>query len=208
MKHEWRKQEKQLYIPKQNPELIIVPEQKFFMIKGKGNPNNEDFSKRVEALYSLSYAIRMMPKQGHTPEGYFEYTVYPLEGIWDLTEKGRKLDTLDKDELLYTIMIRQPDFVTQEVVDKAFENVRKKKFSPVLDEVLFDTIEDGLSVQMLHIGSYDDEPISFNRMNMYIEENNLEKITLVHREIYLSDVRKVEPSKLKTVLRYKVKRKL
>jgi len=208
MKHEWRKQEKQLYIPKQNPELIIVPEQKFFMIKGKGNPNNEDFSKRVEALYSLSYAIRMMPKQGHTPEGYFEYTVYPLEGIWDLTEKGRKLDTLDKDELLYTIMIRQPDFVTQKVVDTAFENVRKKKSNPLLDEVLFDTIEDGLSVQMLHIGSYDDERTTFNAMNMYIEENNLEKVTLVHREIYLSDARKVEPSKLKTVLRYKVKRKL
>jgi len=208
MKHEWRKQEKQLYIPKQKPELITVPNQKFLMIKGKGNPNNEDFSKRIEVLYSLSYAIRMMPRQGHTPEGYFEYTVYPLEGTWDLTEKGRKLDTLDKDELLYTIMIRQPDFVTKEVVDKAFENVRKKKPSPLLDEVLFDTTEDGLSVQMLHMGSYDDEPISFNAMNMYIEENNLEKVTLVHREIYLSDARKVEPSKLKTVLRYKVKRRL
>jgi len=208
MKHEWRKQEKQLYIPKQKPELITVPVQKFLMIKGKGNPNNEDFSKRIEVLYPLAYAIRMMPRQGHTPEGYFEYTVYPLEGIWDLTEKGRKLDTLDKDELVYTIMIRQPDFVTQEVVDKAFENVIKKNPNPLLDEVLFDTFEDGLSVQMLHIGSYDDERTTFNAMNKYIEENNLEKVTLVHREIYLSDARKVEPAKLKTVLRYRVKKRL
>ncbi|MGI6129496.1 MAG: GyrI-like domain-containing protein [bacterium] len=208
MKHEWRKHEKHLYMPKQIPEMVTVPRQKFIIIKGEGDPNSEDFTKRVEVLYSLAYAIRMMPKQGYTPEGYFEYTVYPLEGIWDLTEEGKKLDILDKDELLYTIMIRQPDFVTIEVVDKALENVRKKKPHPLLDEVRFDTMEDGLSVQILHIGSYDDEEISLNRLNMYIEENNLEKVTLAHREIYLSDPRKVEPAKLKTVLRYMVKSKL
>src|SRR5690554_5569200 len=110
MKHEWRKHEKELYMPKAKPELVTVPKQKFLMIDGQGNPNSEEFAERVGVLYSLSYAIRMMPKQGYTPEGYFEYTVYPLEGIWDLTEKGRKLDTLDKEELVYTIMIRQPDF--------------------------------------------------------------------------------------------------
>lgn len=208
MKHEWRKQEKNLYMPKQRPELITVPEQKFFMIEGKGNPNSEEFSKRIEVLYSLAYAIRMMPKQGYNPKGYFEYTVYPLEGLWDLTEEGRRLDILDKDELLYTIMIRQPDFVTKEIVDRAFESVRKKKPNPLLDEVSFDTIKDGLSVQMLHIGSYDDEPQSFKKMIEFIEENHLEIATLRHREIYLSDARKVEPTKLKTVLRYMVKRRL
>ncbi|CRK83343.1 GyrI-like domain-containing protein [Neobacillus massiliamazoniensis] len=205
MKYEWRKQEKDLYIPKQKPELVTVPEQKFITVKGKGNPNSEEFSKRIEVLFSLAYAIRMMPKQGYTPEGYFEYTVYPLEGLWDLTEEGRKLDTLDKDELLYTIMIRQPDFVTKEIVDRAFEIVRKKKPNPLLDEVSFDTIKDGLSVQILHIGSYDNEPQSFKKMKEFIEENHLEIATLRHREIYLSDARKVEPAKLKTVLRYKVK---
>ena len=206
MKHEWRKHEKQLYIPKEKPELVTVPEQKFFMIKGKGNPNSEDFSKRIEALYSLAYAIRMMPKQGFTPQGYFEYTVYPLEGLWDLTEEGRKLDRLDKDQLLYTIMIRQPEFATQEIVDRAFESTRKKKANPLLDEVTFHTIEDGLSVQILHIGPYDEEPESFNKMKEFIEENDLEIKTLRHREIYLSDARRVEPAKLKTVLRYQVKR--
>lgn len=208
MKYEWRKQEKDLYVPKQKPEIVTVPEQKFFMINGKGNPNNEEFAEKIGVLYSLAYAIRMMPKQGYTPEGYFEYTVYPLEGIWDLTEEGRKLDTLNKDELLYTIMIRQPDFVTKDIADKAFENVRKKKPHPLLNDVTFGTIEDGLSVQMLHVGSYDNEPQSFELMKEFIEKNNLERVFLQHREIYLSDARKVEPEKFKTVLRYMVKSKV
>lgn len=205
MKHEWRKHEKNLYLPKRKPELVTVPKQKFFMIKGKGDPNSEDFQERVQVLYSLSYANRMMPKNGYTPEGYVEYTVYPLEGLWDLTEKGRKANTLLKDELIYTIMIRQPDFVTDEVVERAFEHVRKKKPHPLLDEVIFDSMEDGLSVQMLHIGPYDTEAETFEKMNEFIEENNLEIKTLVHREIYLSDPRRVAPEKLKTVLRYQVR---
>ena len=174
------------------------------MISGKGNPNDHEFSEKIGILYSLAYAVRMMPKQGYTPEGYFEYTVYPLEGIWDLTEEGKESDTLNKDELLYTIMIRQPEFVTQEVVNKAFENVRKKKPHALLDDVTFETMEDGLSVQMMHIGSYDDEPQSFEQMKKFIKENNLEITSLRHREIYLSDARKIEKSKLKTVLRYMV----
>ncbi|MEK4091981.1 GyrI-like domain-containing protein [Viridibacillus sp. FSL H8-0110] len=205
MKYEWRKQEKNLYIPKQKPELVTIPEQKFFLIKGKGNPNEHKFAEKIGVLYSLAYAVRMMPKQGYTPDGYYEYTVYPLEGIWDLTEKGRELDTLNKDELLYTIMIKQPDFVTTEIVERAFENVEKKKPHPFLNDVTFDIFQDGLSVQMLHIGPYDDEPKSFELMNEFIKNNNLERTSLQHREIYLSDFRKVEPAKLKTVLRYKVK---
>jgi len=205
MKHEWKKQEKNLYMPKQKPELITIPEQKFYMIKGEGNPNDEEFSKKVGVLYSLAYAIRMMPKQGYTPEGYFEYTVYPLEGIWDLTEEGKKLDALNKNELLYTIMIRQPDFATEEVVERAFENARKKKPHPLLDDVTFGTFKDALSVQMLHVGSYDNEPQSFEAMKEFTIINNLERASLQHREIYLSDIRKVEPAKLRTVLRYMVK---
>lgn len=207
LKFEWRKHEKNLYLPKGKPELITVPKQRFFMINGKGNPNDEEFSEKIGVLYSLAYAVKMIPKQGYTPEGYYEYTVYPLEGIWDLTEEGKQSDTLNKSELLYTIMIRQPDFVTEEVVHRAFENVRKKKNHPLLDEVTFEEMEDGLSVQMMHIGSYDDEPQSFGEMKNYIKENNLEITTLRHREIYISDVRKTEKSKLKTILRYMVCRK-
>jgi hypothetical protein len=149
----------------------------------------------------------MMPRQGYTPEGYFEYTVYPLEGVWDLTEEGRKADVLDKDQLLYTIMIRQPDFTTEEVAYRALETVQKKKPHPLLDEVTFGTMEDGLAVQMLHIGPYDDEPRTFEVMKDFIENNNLEVATMKHREIYLSDARKTEPANLKTVLRYRVKPK-
>jgi len=205
VKYEWKKEEKEIYLSKQEPTLVNVPKSKYFCIKGKGNPNNEDFAKRVEALYTLSYAVRMMPKNGYTPDGYFEYTVYPLEGLWDLTEEGRKSETLNKDELLYTIMIKQPDFVTEEVVNIAFQIAKKKKNNPLIDEVYFDEIEDGLSVQMLHIGDYDSEVETFNKMKEFIENNNLEIKTLVHREIYLSDPRKTDKNKLKTVLRYRVK---
>lgn len=205
MKHEWRKVEKELYLPKAVPELVTIPKQKFFMVKGKGNPNSDSFAEKISVLYSLAYAVRMMPKQGFTPEGYFEYTVYPLEGVWDMTEKGRKSETFNKNELIYTIMIRQPEFVTTGVAARAFETVRKKKPHPILDEVTFEMLEDGLSVQMLHVGAYDNEPESFKLMNEFIVNHNLEKRSPVHREIYLSDVSKVQPDKLKTVLRYMVK---
>ena len=204
MKHEYKKHEKELYCPKNKAELVTVPKQKFFCIKGKGNPNNQDFSERIAVLYSLAYAVRMMPKSGFTPDGYFEYTVYPLEGLWDLTTEGKKSETLNKDELLYTIMIRQPEFVTKDVVEKAFEIVKKKKPNPLLEEVYFDEIEDGLSVQILHIGSYDNEPVSFNKMKDFIESNELKIKSLVHREIYLSDARRVKEDNLKTILRYTV----
>ena len=128
----------------------------------------------------------------------------PLEGIWDLTEEGRKQEVLNKDELVYTIMIRQPEFVTEEIVMKSMEIVKKKKPHPLLDKVIFETIGDGLSVQMLHIGPYDDEPRTFAIMKEYCQENKLVLKTKVHREIYLSDFRKTKPEKLKTVLRYMV----
>ncbi|WP_459476871.1 GyrI-like domain-containing protein [Clostridium saccharoperbutylacetonicum] len=207
MKYEWKREEKELYLPKEKPILVKVPKAKYFCIKGKGNPNSEDFSNRIGVLYSLSYAVRMMPKNGFIPDGYFEYTVYPLEGLWDLTEEGKKSKIFNKEELLYTIMIKQPDFVNEEVVKKAFEIAIKKKPNLLLEEAYFDEIEDGLAVQILHMGSYDAESESFNKMKDYINENNLIIKSLVHREIYLSDARKVEKDKLKTVLRYRVNKK-
>jgi hypothetical protein len=175
------------------------------MIKGFGNPNNVDFSKRIEVLYSLSYTIKMMPRKGYNIDNYFDYTVYPLEGIWDLSEEGRKQDKLNKDELVYTIMIRQPDFVTQEVFNKAKELVRKK--NNLVDEAIFDTLEEGLCIQMLHIGSFDTESKTFEVMKQFIKDNNLELRQMQHREIYLSDARKADKDKLRTILRYLVRRK-
>lgn len=186
------------------PQLVEIPEFKYFTLKGKGNPNTEAFKECIGVLYSLSYAIRMMPKNGITPDGYFEYTVYPLEGIWDLTEEGRLEETLNKDELVYKLMIRQPDFVTEEVVNIAMEIVKKKKPHLLLEKVEFELIKEGLCVQMLHVGPYDDEPRTFSVMKEFCAENNLEIKTLAHKEIYLSDFRKTEACKLKTVLRYLV----
>jgi hypothetical protein len=202
MKHEWRKKEKAIYLPKTIPELISVPPYKYVTLSGKGHPASTEFSDKIGVLYNISYAIRMMPKSGFTPDGYYEYTVYPLEGLWDLTEEGKRLKTFDKNELMYTIMIRQPDFVTDEIFEMAYKSVKKKKNPNYLDDLRFETIEDGLSVQMMHHGSYDNEPQSFAQMKQYIEDHNLILTTLKHREIYLSDFRKTEPDKLKTVLRY------
>lgn len=203
MKHSWRKEEKEIYLPKAVPTIVDIPEYNYFVVHGEGNPNDQDFARKVEMLYTLSYAIRMMPKNGFTPERYNEYTVYPLEGIWDLTETGRMQDTLNKNELVYDIMIRQPDFVNAEVVKKAFQIVaKKKKEITELHKVSFVKRADEKCLQILHLGPYDDEPESFNKMKNYMSEHHLEQRTFVHKEIYLSDPRKTEPEKMKTVLRY------
>ncbi len=198
MKHEWKKHEKQLYSPKTETQLLTVPKQKYFAIKGVGNPNSEDFAERIAVLYSLAYAVRMMPKSGFTPEGYFEYTVYPLEGVWEAC------DMRNKDSYAYTIMIRQPDFVTSEITEMALQIAKKKKPHSLLDETYFCEIEDGLSVQILHEGDYDDEPFSFEKMLEFMKENGFTRKLDTHREIYLSDARKVERDKLKTILRYTI----
>lgn len=200
MKYEWKKQEKQLYFPKNAPALAEVPAFKFFTLSGTGSPDTAAFQERVEALYTLSYAIRMMPKKGITPEGYFEYTVFPLEGIWD-SAAGEELD---KDKFIYTLMIRQPEFVTEELMIQARDNVKKKL--AFLPEVSFAEICDGLCVQCMHIGSYDDEPGTFTVMEEFCKANGLLRTERQHREIYLSDPRKTAVEKMKTVLRYKVKK--
>jgi len=207
MKHEWRKKEKDLYLPKNKPVEITVPAFKFFMIEGKGNPNDDLFSEYIAVLYSLSYAIRMSSKAGFSPDNFFEYTVYPLEGVWDISDEAKKNYTgvLDKNSLVYNLMIRQPCFVTTEFAQEALERTKKKKPHKLLENVQFKEVEEGRCVQMLHFGSYDDEPESFKKMESFCEESNLIRESKVHREIYLSDARKVSPEKLKTVLRFKVK---
>lgn len=207
MKHEWRKKEKNYYLPKTKPEIVNLEKFKFIQIKGSGNPNSKEFSEKVGVLYSLSYAIKMMPKKDINPEGYFDYVVYPLEGIWDLDEEGRAKEEFDKNNLVYNIMIRQPDFVTKEVFDLAMDMTKKKKPNKYLDEVVFDEIEEGMCVQMMHIGPFDDEYKTFEVMKQYCNDNNLVIKNLAHREIYISDFRKTSQEKLKTVLRYMVEAK-
>lgn len=138
MKYEWKKQARELYLPKRTPEIVTVPSMKFFMLDGMGNPNSEDFADSIGVLYTLSYAVKMMPKKGITPEGYFEYTVFPLEGVWDLAPEARGAEVLDKDSLVYTIMIRQPDFVTEDTVKAALTSAAGKLKSPTKAALFLD----------------------------------------------------------------------
>jgi hypothetical protein len=208
-KHEWRKSEKAVYLPKNEPELIDVPAFQFLTIEGEGSPSSELFSKCIEALYTLAYAIKMTPKKMNPPpEGFSDYTVYPLEGIWDLTEEAKKTfdGAINKDDFVFKLMIRQPDFVDESFFSEMLAFTQAKKPTDMLRKVEFETISDGLSVQMLHIGSYDNEPASFKRMEEFARQEHLVRGSKAHREIYLSDFRKVPAEKLKTVLRFKVRR--
>lgn len=203
-KHEWRKHEKALYVPKQAPIQLEVPAFKYIVMDGVGNPNNKEFSDAVETLYSVSYGIRMLPKKGIIPEGYFEYTVYPLEALWKQIEEK---EVFDKNNLQYRIMMRQPDFVTEDLLAQVLEIVAKKKPLDRLTEVKLECIQDGDCVQALHVGSYDDESATLAKLDEFCKANGMERTSKWHREIYLSDARKTEPEKLKTVLRFQVKNK-
>lgn len=211
MKHEWKKHEKVLYGAKDSPGLVDIPAQNFIMIKGSGNPNDTDFSNRVSALYSLVYAIKMDYKatalKNIISNEIHDFTVYPLEGIWMKKDDNMQLDTtneLIKDNLEYTIMIRQPNFITIEMVQAVLERVKVKKPNPLYEEIFFDMIHDRKCVEILHIGSYDNEPVSFALMDKFVKENGLHRISDWHREIYLNNANRAKTDKLKTILRYRV----
>jgi hypothetical protein len=206
MKHEWKVAEKNLYLPKGNPEQITVPRFNYFSIKGKGNPNDTFFAEYIGVLYSLSYAVKMSPKQGNASTGYFEYSVYPLEGVWDIDEAARENfnGTINKNDLVFNLMIRQPYFVTPQFALEVIEKTKKKKPHILLSEVHFETIDEGKCIQMMHLGSYDNEPESFRIMEGFANQAGLKRKSLIHREIYISDARKTLPEKLKTVLRFQV----
>jgi hypothetical protein len=207
MKQDWKKSEKRFYLPAGKPELVKIPPFGFFTINGKGNPNDPIFGEYISALYGASYAVKMSPKKGIAPAGYYEYSVYPLEGIWDLTDEGKQSfnGTIDKNQLVFKLMIRQPDFVDAAYAELILEESRKKKGKGLLQQVNFEIIEEGECVQMLHNGSFDSEPDSFRQMEMFTKEQSLVRSSMTHREIYLSDARKVSADKLKTVLRFKVR---
>jgi hypothetical protein len=209
MKHEWRKKEKEMYLPPVKPVRIRVPAFRFFTIRGTGNPNDEFFPAYIGVLYALSYAIKMSQKKGTKPTGFYDYTVYPLEGVWDISDEAKRAfsGTIDKDELVFKLMIRQPDFVDEDYALAVIEQVRNARPHELLSLVQYEQIEEGECIQMLHLGSYDDESESFRKMEDFATEENLTRVSKVHREIYLNDARKVAPQKLKTVLRFKVEDK-
>ena len=194
-----------MYSPKDTPSVIDVPAMLFIMVDGTGNPNtSEEYQSAVEMLYGLSYAIKMSKKGGNQPVGYFDFVVPPLEGLWWLSD-GSEAWYKDKDRYCWTSMIRQPEFVDVAVFETAKTELRKKK--PLLDisRARLEALTEGLCVQAMHIGSYDDEPRTNTAIEQFIVGNGFVSDisgTRRHHEIYLNDPSKTASDKLKTIIRH------
>ncbi|MBP3886577.1 MAG: GyrI-like domain-containing protein [Cellulosilyticum sp.] len=208
-KVDYKKRDKVFYQPKTQPMLIEVPEMTFIMIDGKGDPNTcAEYKEACEILYGLSYAIKMSPKSNVHFERYFDYVVPPLEGLWCHEQVMCDGKIENKEDFHWTSMIRQPEFVTEEVFVKAKEILHKKKPKLDLSIARLEKLEEGLCAQIMHIGAYDDEPQTIRKMQEFIKEQGYEEdisATRKHHEIYLGDPRKTAPEKLKTVIRHPIK---
>jgi hypothetical protein len=205
---DYRKEYKELYLPKTVPAIINVPEITFVAVDGKGDPNdkNGEYGKAIELLYAIQYTIKMSKKKQNTPEGYFDYVVPPLEGFWTVENKE---DIKNKSKFIWTSVIRLPDFVNKKVFEWACNEATKNK-NINTEKAKYIKIKEGLCVQCMHIGSFDEEPGTMAIIEKYMEESNLVNDINTerhHHEIYLSDLRKVEKEKLKTVLRIPVRKK-
>ena len=209
MPFDFKKEYKEFYMPKGKPEIVTVPKMNYIAVRGKGNPNEEEgeYKKSIELLYGIAYTIKMSKKGDHKIEGYFDYVVPPLEGFW-WQENVDGIDYSHKENFQWISVIRLPDFVTKADFEWATEEAtRKKKMD--FSKVEFLTLEEGLCVQCMHSGSYDDEPATVAAMDKFIADNgytNDISDTRRHHEIYLSDARKAAPEKLKTVIRHPIKK--
>ena len=209
MPFDFKKEYKEFYMPKGKPEIVTVPKMNYIAVRGKGNPNEDDgdYKKSIELLYGIAYTIKMSKKGDHKIEGYFDYVVPPLEGFW-WQDDVDGIDCSHKENFRWISVIRLPDFVTRSDFEWATEEAtRKKKMD--FSKVEFLTVEEGLCVQCMHTGSYDDEPATVSMMHEFIESQGYAlDITdkRLHHEIYLSDARKVAPEKLKTVIRHPIRK--
>lgn len=210
-KIDYKKAYKDLYQPSVKPSVVEVPEMSFITVEGSGNPNTSaSYQEALEILYGLSFTIKMSKMNGTQPEGYFEYVVPPLEGLWyveDIAFDG--MNVTDKDKFRWISMIRQPEFVTEAVFEKARGTLAKKKPELAVSKAKFIQMTEGLCVQAMHKGAYDDEPETISHMKQFMKENGYEEDfsdTRYHHEIYLSDPRRCAPKNLKTVIRHPVKR--
>ena len=209
MAFDFKKEYKEFYMPKNKPEIVTVPKANYIAVRGKGNPNENDgaYQKAISILYAVAYTLKMSYKTEHKIEGFFEYVVPPLEGFW-WQDNVDGIDYADKAAFNWISVIRLPEFITQKDFEWAVETAsEKKKLDCSSAEFL--TVDEGLCVQIMHIGAFDDEPQTVTLMDEYIAQNGYENdITesRLHHEIYLSDARKVAPEKWKTVIRHPIKR--
>lgn len=205
----FKKEYKEFYMPKNKPEIVTVPQANYIAVRGKGNPNEIDgaYQKAISILYAVAYTLKMSYKTEHKIEGFFEYVVPPLEGFW-WQDNVDGIDYADKAAFNWISVIRLPEFITKKDFEWAVETAsEKKKLDCSSAEFL--TVDEGLCVQIMHIGAFDDEPQTVTLMDEYIAQNGYENdITesRLHHEIYLSDARKVAPEKWKTVIRHPIKR--
>lgn len=210
MAFDFKKEYKEFYLPKNKPEIVTVPPANYIAVRGQGDPNEEGgaYKQAVGILYAVAYTLKMSYKGSYRMEGFFEYVVPPLEGFW-WQEGIAGVDYQNKDKFHWISVIRLPDFVKKEDVEWAKgEAAGKKKLDCSAAEFL--TIDEGLCVQIMHLGPFDEEPATVAIMDKYLAGNGYENDmtdTRLHHEIYLSDARKVEPSKWKTVIRHPVKKK-
>ncbi|MDR2911041.1 MAG: GyrI-like domain-containing protein [Bacteroidales bacterium] len=205
---DYKKEYKDLYLPKTNPAVIDVPEMQFVAVEGKGNPNyaNGEYAKAIQILYSIQFTIKMSKMGNNKLNGYFDYVVPPLEGLWWF-DGNEKIAPQDKSRYNWISMIRLPEFVDHDIFQWACSEVMSKK-NIETENAKFLKINEGLCVQCMHIGSYDNEPRTINLIDDFIGTNNLANdITekRKHHEIYLSDPRRTAVEKLKTVIRIPVK---
>ena len=209
MAFDFKKEYRALYAPKSRPELVTVPAANYIAVRGKGDPNEADgaYQRAIGVLYAVAYTLKMSGRNGRVIEGFFDYVVPPLEGFWR-QDGVDGVDYADKGGFYWTSVIRLPEFVTWEDFAWAVETAaKKKKLDCSCAEFL--TIEEGLCVQMLHVGSYDDEPATVAAMDAFLQENGYVNDfgeTRLHHEIYLSDPRKTPPEKCRTVIRHPVKK--
>lgn len=209
MAFDFKKEYKEFYMPKRKPQVVNVPKANYIAVRGKGDPNEEDgaYKRSISVLYSVAYTLKMSYKTDYRIEGFYEYVVPPLEGFW--WQEGRSdIDYSDKAAFNWISVIRLPYFITQKDFDWAVETATaKKKLDCSCAELL--TIDEGLCVQIMHIGPYDDEPATIAIMDEYLADNgyaNDMSAERLHHEIYMSDARKVAPERLKTVIRQPIRK--
>ena len=210
MPFDFKKEYKEFYLPPVKPVIVTVPKANYIAVRGKGNPNDEGgaYQQAIGILYTVAYTLKMSYKTDHRIEGFYDYVVPPLEGFW-WQEGVDGVDYSDKSTFCWISVIRLPDFITKADFDWAVKTATKKKKIDCFSAE-FLTIEEGLCVQIMHIGPYDNEPATVARMDRYLAENGYKNdisAIRLHHEIYLSDARKVAPEDWKTVIRHPIKKK-
>ncbi len=208
MPFDYKKEYKEFYMPPKTPTIVTVPPMNFIAVRGKGDPNTEDgaYKRAIGLLYGIAFTIKMSKKGDRRIEGYFDYVVPPLEGFW-WQDGLQGIDYAHKEDFKWISLIRLPDFVTKADFAWAVEEATRKKKAD-FSKVEFLTYDEGLCVQCMHIGSYDDEPATVQQMHEFIEQQGYSLAisgSRFHHEIYLSDARKVAPEKLKTVIRHPIR---